>query len=166
MTAEAPPDRSARRSTLLMPLVPLPPHLAPDRAEPVSPSRSLSLDAAPGLARWSGALQAAPEACLMLDATGRVVALSPSAADLLDLQPDTALGALLSDLLAFVDFSLAALSSPDAAADSPPLRALRTGGMARGLLRRRRPDGSLATYDVVGVGLRDRAGVLAFVSEV
>jgi hypothetical protein len=43
----------------------------------------------------------------------------------------------------------------------PPLRALATGGLARGLLRLRSAAG-LVTYDVVAVPLADQSGALAF----
>jgi hypothetical protein len=43
----------------------------------------------------------------------------------------------------------------------PPLRALATGGLARGLLRLRSAAG-LVTYDVVAVPLAGQAGALAF----
>lgn len=147
-------------ATLLMPLSLLRAPVAPP-----SPWRTLRMDTMAGAARWAGTVRASNECCLLLDAEGRVVALSPWAATLLDLHPGTATGALLSDLLSFVDFSLAALSTPETAVDTPPLRALRTGGLARGLVRRRRANGELTTYDVIAVALDGRAGALAFVVE-
>ena len=143
-------------ATLLLPLRRLP-------LQPVPPVR---WDATGGIGRWAATVRASEEACLLLDADGRVVALSGLAADLLDLHPDVATGAPLADQLSFVDFSLAALPTPEASADIPPLRALRSGGLARGLVRRRRISGALTTYDVVGVALAGRTGALAFLVEV
>lgn len=119
-----------------------------------------------GVGRWAATVRASEEACLLLDADGRLVALSAPAADLLDLRADAATGSLLAEQLSFVDFSLAALPTPEASEDLPPLRALRSGGLARGLVRRRRTSGALTTYDVVGVALAGRTGVLAFLVEV
>ncbi len=148
-------------AVLLLPLRRLPLHPVPllDR-------QVLRLDPTGGVGRWAATVRASEEACLLLDADGRVVALSAPAADLLDLRPDAATGALLAEQLSFVDFSLAALPTPEASGDIPPLRALRSGGLARGLVRRRRTSGALTTYDVVGVALAGRTGALAFLVEV
>ena len=143
-------------ATLLLPLRRLPPHAAPP----------MRWDPTRGVGRWAATVRASDEACLLLDGAGRVVALSGPAAELLDLRPETATGVPLADQLSFVDFSLAALPTPEASADIPPLRALRSGGLARGLVRRRRASGALTTYDVVGVALAGRTGALAFLVEV
>ncbi len=143
-------------ATLLLPLRRLP-------QQPASPVR---WEPPRGVGRWAATVRSSDEACLLLDADGRVVALSAPAADLLDLRPDAATGMLLAEQLSFVDFSLAALPTPEASGDIPPLRALRCGGLARGLVRRRRISGALTTYDVVGVALAGRTGALAFLVEV
>lgn len=140
--------------------------LLPLRRLPLHPAPPMRWDPTRGVERWAETVRASDEACLLLDAVGRVVALSEPAADLLDLRPETATGVSLAEQLSFVDFSLAALPTPEASGDIPPLRALRSGGLARGLVRRRRNSGALTTYDVVGVALTGRTGALAFLVEV
>lgn len=149
------PDRGPQ---LVIPLLRLgqPPTLVP---------RLLHLDPHEGLAGWTLRVREAPEACLLLDDQARVVAMSPRCGELLGLDPLTAVGSLLADLLPLVDFSASGLPLPDAERHSPPLRALTSGALSRGLVRLRRRD-ALHTYDVVGVPLSDGAGAIAFLTAV
>lgn len=119
-----------------------------------------------GLAAWAVQVRSASEACLLVDDQGRVAAMSIGCGLLLDAEPVRTVGSVLLDLIALVDFSAAAVPLHDPELQLPPLRALRSGGMARGLVRRRRSHGGLATYDVVGVPLAGGAGALAFLTEI
>ena len=60
-----------------------------------------------------------------------------------------------------VDFTSGAMPDLELERSVPPLRALATGGLARGLLRLRSSAG-LVTYDVVAVPLSGQSGALAF----
>ncbi|GAC1445791.1 MAG: hypothetical protein NVSMB55_28590 [Mycobacteriales bacterium] len=113
------------------------------------------------LSGWSPAVQTASEACLLLDREARVVAASPAACVVLGADSASAVGAPLAELVTAVDFTSGAAPDPEPHRAVPPLRALATGGLARGLLRLR-TGAQLATYDVVAVPLTDRSGVLAF----
>jgi hypothetical protein len=162
------------KAHLVMPLLRLAPPrpTAPVVREPVRESRAvprlLHLDDAAdvGLAAWAARVREAVEPCLLIDAQQRVVAMSASCGELLHRDADRTAGALLLDLLTPVDFSAAALALSDAELQVPPIRALRSGGLARGLVRLRNEGGTLSTYDVVGVPLGDGAGALAFLLEV
>lgn len=133
----------------------------------VMPLRTLHLDDKPdaGLPTWAARVRTAAEPCLLLDAEGRVAAMSAACAKLLALDPTAVVGSLLLDLVVMVDFTAAGLPIADAELQAPPLRALLGGGLARGLVRLRRGD-RLTTLDVVGVPLVDGAGALGFLSQV
>lgn len=138
----------------------------PHRAAAHGPSRSSAV------ARWTTAVRSAAEPCLLLDGSGRVCALSPSAATLLGLGQDV-VGMLLADVLTVLDFSSAGRVDRDALRSTPMLRVLgrdgaRDGGgcLGRGLVRLRRDDGTAPTYDVVSVPLAERAGSLSFLLQV
>jgi hypothetical protein len=130
--------------------------------------RSVHLDNLPAecLASWARQVRDAVEPSLVIDAAGRVAALSPSAAVLLCVDPVAALGERLLDLLVLVDFTETGVPLLDPEMHAPPLRALRSGRLTRALVRLRLPLGSLATYDMVGVPLAHGAGAVAFLTEV
>jgi PAS domain-containing protein len=133
--------------------------------EPATPAvrRTLDLDAHGNgpVAVWHGAVQASGEACVLLDREARVVAASASVGAVLGTTAAEAVGARLVDLITAVDFTSGAAPEAELERSVPPLRALATGGLARGLLRLRSAAG-LVTYDVVAVPLAGSAGVLAF----
>lgn len=149
----APPRTGSR---LLLPLRRL--------AETPGPARTLDLDAQlhGAIATWLPAVRAAAEACLLLDPAARICAASPGAASVLGAPPADVLGARFVDVVAAVDFTSGAAADPEPERSLPPLRALATGGLARGLMRLRTGEGTLLTYDVVAVPLADGGGVLAF----
>ncbi len=144
------------------------PTKAPPTAGPPPVARLLHLDERPdsGMAGWVEQVRASAEACLAINSAGRVVALSASCGDLLELQPDGAVGALLLDLVYMVDFTHTGLPLADAERSTPPLRALRSGRLARGLVRLRLPMAGTSTFDVVGVPLADGVGALGFLTRV
>jgi hypothetical protein len=140
-------------SRLLLPL-----HKLPDPAAPPI-LRMLDLDEAGG--DWATAVRSSGECCLLLDSYSRVVAASPPALASLGLSPSS-LGARFRDLIAAVDFTSGAAPDLEQERTLPPLRALATGGLARGLVRVRTPEDDLVTYDVVAVPLAGQSGALAF----
>ena len=143
------PDR-----TLLLPLMPL---------QPRGPGEDVLQGS---VSAWSQRVEEAQETCLVLDSRGRVVAVSRGCALSLNLDPATALGKPLLDLVVLVDFSQTGVPVEDPDQQLPPLKALRSGSLARGLVRLRLARGVLATYDVVGVPLAAGQGALGFFSEV
>ena len=125
--------------------------------------RKLDLDAhgAGPLGVWHAAVQASEEACLLLDRDARVVAASAAVGTVLGTTAASAVGAKFVDLVTAVDFTSGAAPDVELERSMPPLRALATGGLARGLLRLRSSAG-LVTYDVVAVPLSGQSGALAF----
>lgn len=151
-------ERGAR---LLLPLRRL------DEPGPVGPPaavrRTLDLDAhgAGPIGVWYASVQASAEACLLLDRDARVVAASATVGAVLGTTSESAVGARFVDLVTAVDFTSGAAPDLEPERSMPPLRALLTGGLARGLLRLRSSAG-LVTYDVIAVPLSGQSGVLAF----
>ena len=131
--------------------------------EPAPVQRTLHLDPTPLLDDWSARVRDAAEAMLLLDAAGRLAAISASAGELLGLDPSAAVGAMLLDLVEVVDFSAGAVPVPDPDIQLAPLRALVTGRLHRGLVRLRTARGQ-RSFDVVGIPLADSAGAVAFVA--
>jgi hypothetical protein len=150
--------------TLVLPLRRLAPAPEPEPApEPVA--RTLHLDGSPVVEAWAPRVREASEAMLLVDATGRLIALSAAAGTLLGLDPTATAGALLLDLVRVVDFTAAAVPVPDPEVQLPPLRAIATGRLNRGLVRLQ--SGHLVrSYDVVGVPLSDGAGAVGFLATV
>lgn len=119
-----------------------------------------------GFALWAARVREAAESCLLVDEQGRVAAMSIGCGVMLNIDPVETVGALLLDLIVMVDFSATGLPLPDPELQAPPLRALKSGGLARGLVRIRRRTGTLTTYDVVGVPLAGGLGALGFLTAV
>jgi len=112
------------------------------------------------LARWSGVVATAHDPCVLLDANGRVVSLSPTAADLLGCGIEAVAGRPLLTLIDLVDFDTGA-SAPDYALRVAPLAVLQAGaGLVRSLLRVRHADGTVRTVDAAGSPLHDADGGL------
>jgi hypothetical protein len=132
-------------------------------ASPTAIPRTLDLDAhrPQGRSAWLLAVRTSAEACLLLDADGRICAASSAAGKLVGGVTE-AIGAKFADLVSSVDFTSGAAPDLEPERSMPPLRALATGGLARGLMRVRVSDGTLVTYDVVAVPLERQQAVLAF----
>jgi PAS domain-containing protein len=111
---------------------------------------------APEATDWYHVVAAAAEPCLLLDNDGLIGAVSAAFLRLFGFPaPEEVLGrGLLDDLVDFVDFSAgpARLDTADLQR-IPPLQALRSGGLARGLLRVR-VDGGVRTVDAVTTPVR------------
>ena len=126
--------------------------------------RTLDLDrpATDPLAIWLTGVRSAQDACVLLDAAARVVAASSVMAPLLTGPPAAWTGARFADLVNPVDFTSGAAPHITPEMAMPPLRALATEGLARGLMRLRLVDGAVVTYDVVSVPVCGAHGVLSF----
>lgn len=148
--------------SLVLPLRALTPDPDPG---PAPVARTLHLDGSPLLDAWTARVREAAEAMLLVDAGGRLVAMSPAAGEVLGLDPGTAVGAMLLDLVEVVDFTAAAVPVPDPDIQLPPLRAVVTGRLNRGLVRLRSGP-VLRSYDVVGIPLASSAGAVAFLAAV
>ena len=142
-----------KRPTLLLPLLARPRTAADDR---------LDVSAA----AWAERVTQAQESCLQLDDRGRVVAISSGCAMALNLDATAAIGRALRDLVVLVDFTATGVPVDDPELQLPPLKALRSGSLARGLVRLRLGREVLTTYDVVGVPLAGGVGALGFFAEV
>jgi PAS domain-containing protein len=109
------------------------------------PTRS-SLD------RWAKAVAGATEPSLVIDRSAAVVAVSPACEGLLGVD-STAIGRNLLDVLRLLDFSAAGVALDQGELSKiPPLLALASGRLARGLLRVECPDGA-CTLDAIATPL-------------
>lgn len=126
------------------------------------------------VARWAAAVRDAAEPCLVIDAEAVIVATSASCCALLGLgHPASTVGRFLLDgVLRLVDFTAARGELTEAEIDKiPPLLALSSGRLARGLIRVQcSADGTgHATLDAIATPLwrGDKpAGSLTFFSAV
>jgi PAS domain-containing protein len=109
------------------------------------------------LGRWSAAVAAAQDGCLVVDPQGQVVSLSATAADLLDCSDAGVIGRRFEDVTELIDFE-SGETTAEYAHRIPPLAALTTGGTVRTLIRVRHRDDSVVTLDVCGMPLHDAAG--------
>jgi PAS domain-containing protein len=117
------------------------------------------LGAAGSLDLWAYPVSMAAEPCLLADAAGVVVAASPECRTMLGIDPRSAVGrSLVGGVLHLLDFGAIVSALPSWEADKiPPRLAATTGGLARGLMRLRGPDGTPRTVDAISVPLRDNA---------
>jgi PAS domain-containing protein len=121
---------------------------------------------------WAPTVAVAAEACLLVNADMTIVAVSESACQLLGLgSPAEAVGRTMLDrVLRLVDFTQARSELTETEIEKiPPLLALSSGRLARGLLRVHRDGGDAATVDAIAAPLSDDgavAGSLTFFSEV
>ena len=136
--------------SLILPLRRLEPEPEPP---PREVPRTLHLDGSPLLDDWAIRVRGAAEAMLLVDAAGRLVALSQAAGFELGLDPVAAAGSLLQDVVAVAD----------PRQELPPLRALATGRL-NGAVVRLRIGPQVRAYEVVGVPLAASAGAVAFLA--
>lgn len=124
--------------------------------------------------RWCATVAAAIEPCLLIDLHTTIEAVSASCCELLGLgTPEKAVGQqLLEGELRLLDFTAARAELPEQETEKiPPLLALSSGRLARGLLRVRSGDagGSAATVDAIATPVITQgivAGSLTFFSKV
>jgi hypothetical protein len=109
------------------------------------------------MGRWAKAVAGGAEPTLMIDAHAVVVALSPSCDQMLALEHPP-LGQHLLDVLRLLDFSSPGVAlDPAEVGKIPPLLALTSGRLARGLLRVECRDGA-CTLDAIATPLHDDSG--------
>lgn len=146
--------------------------LAPQSPESRKGDEAGEAGAADPLAQWATSASTAEESCLVLDAGGIIVAASAPCARLFGQgQPTELVGRHLLDreVLYLIDFTAAGNELGESEREQiPPLLALSSGRLARGLLRVRTDAGS-RTLDAVATPLRrhgDVVGSLSFFSTV
>lgn len=132
----------------------------PDQPEPAVPRTRSAAAPAPAdgsLGRWAAVVAAAPEPSLVLDADGVIVAASASCAELIGLNDlaDTRGRQLRDAVVDLVDFTDSFDKLDRAEADKiPPLLAISSGRLARGLMRVACPDTHVvSTMDAIATPL-------------
>lgn len=134
----------------------------------------LDLDPVTNLDRWVAVVSAAVEPCLIIDADAVILATSPSCCELFELgDPSATVGRfLLGGVLQLVDFTAARGELTGAEIDKiPPLLALSSGRLARGLMRVQcgQKPGRTRTVDAIATPIWEgtrSAGSLTFFSEI
>jgi hypothetical protein len=155
-----------------VPLLAQPDDAQPDEAQPDDAPRD-GAQPDDSFSRWVSTVAAADEPCLVIDTGLKIVAASASCCALFDLGSPPAAGRpLVGETLRLVDFTAARGELTDPEIEKiPPLLAITSGRLARGLLRVQAdaPRAAGATIDAVATPLfRDGlvAGSLTFFSEV
>jgi PAS domain-containing protein len=134
-------------------------HVELSLTEPVVASPAGALD------RWAAAVNADQDLCLLLDADGAVVAASQPCLLLFGADHAPVTGRRFVDVVRLLDFTAAPGALTEWELDKiPPLFAISSGGLARGLLRVPTRDGATCTLDVIAAPLRDADGVVASIS--
>ena len=129
-------------------------------------------DFVPSVDRWISVVEGAAEPCLVIDAATVIRAVSVSCGELLGLgKPKEVNGQPLGEALHLIDFTASAATLEDSDADKiPPLLAIRSERLARGLLRVvPGPDEGPLIVDAIATPLLDGervAGSLTFFSPV
>jgi PAS domain-containing protein len=119
----------------------------------------------PSIERWKTTVAVAAEPALVIDAGGTILAVSPSATALLGLgRPAEAVGQpLLGGRIRLIDFTAGGgdLDEPEVER-IPPLLAIRSGRLARGLMRVQTVEGEAhLTVDAIATPLVDAGDVVA-----
>ena len=111
-------------------------------------------------ANWARVAAGSADLVIALDAGGRVLAASAAAADLVvSSGADRVVGRHLLDVLDLVDFNPTPGDASMYADRIPPLLALASNALSRGLLRVRTPRGTV-TLDAVAAPVHDAGGAL------
>jgi len=135
---------------------------SPEVASDVVPTLRL-VDGTRPLENWLHTVSEAEEPCLLLDGDGVVLAASSSCHAALGLpsRGGSLVGrGLLEDVIELIDFSASRIRlRPDEVERIPPLFALSTGALARGLIRIR-SGASTWTLDAISTPLRVSGAVL------
>lgn len=121
-----------------------------------------AVDSLGSLQRWAAAVVGAQEPCLVIDSDSVIVAASSACAELLCCDTVAACGQRLRDaVLHLVDFADPPDKLDSAEADKiPPLLAISSGRLARGLIRVAGPGQRASIVDAVATPLRDGATVV------
>ncbi|HET6214947.1 MAG TPA: hypothetical protein VFE14_18920 [Micromonosporaceae bacterium] len=139
-----------------------------DAADPVDGEPITNLD------RWVSVAAVSEEPCLIIDSSAVILAMSPACGELFGLgDPTESVGRfLLGGVLRMVDFTAARTALTYAEADKiPPLLALSSGRLARGLMRVqcRHEAERMRTVDAIATPIWEgatTAGSLTFFSEI
>lgn len=132
---------------------------------------ALAIDRLATLQRWSAVVRGAAEPSLVIDSREIIVGASGSCCELLGLGgPGTAVGRCLLNEVRLIDFTAnqGELTEPEMAS-IPPLLAVTSGRLARGLLRVQRVGQLPTTLDAIAAPLLDNevvVGSLTFFAEV
>ena len=122
--------------------------------------------------RWTSTVMAAAEPCLIVNTEGAIAAVSPACSELLGLGKSAeAIGQSLTGAISLIDFTAGGGALDDPEADKiPPLLAVRSGQLARGLMRVvPGPGRPPVTVDAISTPLLDGElvlGALTFLSAV
>jgi PAS domain-containing protein len=123
-------------------------------------------DFVPNIERWTTTVAAAAEPCLIIDADTTILAVSPSCGELLGLgKPADVVGHPLLDgvVLRLIDFTASGgeLTRPEVE-KIPPVLAIRSGRLARGLMRvQADPADAALTIDAIASPLVEAEQVVA-----
>lgn len=120
------------------------------------------------LQRWAAAVGEAEECCLILDTEAVIVAISTPFEQLLGLDRPAVGRDVLDGVLRLLDFADGGVLTDAEVGKIPPLLALTSGRLARGLLRVRAAD-SACTLDAIATPLLDSgriAGSMTFFTRV
>lgn len=143
------------------------PHVELSLSEAYGPRARPPVDSS--VDRWSAAVSDASEACLVLGADMVIMALSASCHQLLGLQGEAVGRGLLDGVLRLLDFGDGGALTDGEIGKIPPLLALTSGQLARGLVRVVCADGNTQTLDAIATPLFDGptiAGSLSFFSQI
>jgi hypothetical protein len=124
-----------------------------------------------GLARWSATAATADETCLVIDRDLLIVAVSVRCGELLGVgDPAEAVGCSLVGALRLIDFTAAGCQLDETEIDKiPPVLAITSRQLARGLMRVQTAADSGTTVDAIATPLLDNgdvAGSLTFFAKV
>jgi hypothetical protein len=114
------------------------------------------------LERWAASVAVADEPAVVIDARETIVAISGALQDQLGLST-AAIGRDVLDMLALLDFADGGVLAEGEAVKIPPLLALHSGGLARGLVRVRRPGGCVM-FDAVAAPLTESGQVIGSIT--
>jgi hypothetical protein len=114
------------------------------------------------LGLWAPSVTEAREPCVLLDARFRVAAMSPGCATMLGVDRQLSVGSsLVDEVLRLLDFNAVSGELRGREVEMiPPLLAITSGGLARGLVRVLCLRGGISTLDAVSAPLRDDHGVV------
>lgn len=154
------------------PVTPPAPHPVPEAAAPTSAPAQSAVDPdrlTDPLAHWVRAVASAIEPCLVIDADGVIVAMSPSCVELMSLTSSPVGADLRKGPIRLIDFSADGGKLSKSEVDKvPPVLAVSSGRLARGLIRVRCGE-AVVTLDAIATPIghtRSVAGSLTFFSPV
>jgi hypothetical protein len=111
------------------------------------------------LDRWVSTVSVAGDACMVLDSSGLVVAISAAAQELLGIGSGPTGGHHVLDVVPLVDLETGE-PNPEYAPRITPLVVLEAGGLARSWLRVRHEDDAIVTLDLSSAAIHDSDGHL------